>query len=203
MVWPITEPILTTVEGRSGLRGGDEHRHQIARQHEKPGDVDAHHAIEPFPGKPFERLAPGRARVVDENVQLLRAAAHLVGERGHAGLARDRAAEPFAGTDRGELPATSSQASPLREAISTRAPALSSASAQTRPSPVAPPVTSAVRPLTEKRSGSANMGVQQIGFRGNTQCFSRSEDGAQRRLRAFAARPSSAASRALLTPPCG
>ena len=53
--------------------------------------------------------------------------------------------------------AAASQASALREAISTRAPALSSASAQTRPSPVAPPVTSAVRPRTEKRSDGASM----------------------------------------------
>ncbi len=53
--------------------------------------------------------------------------------------------------------AAASQASALREAISTRAPALSSASAQIRPSPVAPPVTSAVRPRTEKSSFAAIM----------------------------------------------
>ena len=53
--------------------------------------------------------------------------------------------------------ATASQASALREAISTRAPAPSSASAQIRPRPVAPPVTSAVRPRTEKSSFVAIM----------------------------------------------
>ena len=53
--------------------------------------------------------------------------------------------------------AAASQASALREAISTRAPALSSASAQIRPRPVAPPVTSAVRPRTEKSSFAAIM----------------------------------------------
>src|SRR6202020_1104818 len=53
--------------------------------------------------------------------------------------------------------ATASQASALREAINTRAPALSSASAQIRPRPVAPPVTSAVRPRTEKSSFAAIM----------------------------------------------
>src|SRR5436305_1871234 len=53
--------------------------------------------------------------------------------------------------------AAASHTSALREAISTRAPADSKASAQTRPSPAPPPVTSATRPFTEKRSGKENM----------------------------------------------
>ena len=47
--------------------------------------------------------------------------------------------------------ATASQASPLREAISTRAPARTSPSAAMRPMPVAPPVISAVLPFRPKR----------------------------------------------------
>ena len=45
--------------------------------------------------------------------------------------------------------AAASQASPLRDAMRTRAPACTSASAHMRPMPVAPPVTSAVLPAAE------------------------------------------------------
>jgi len=84
-------------------RGGDQHRHQIARQHEEAGDIDAHHAIEAFPRKACERLAPTHPGIVDENVQFRSSAAHFVRERRDACLARDRAAKALARADRGEF----------------------------------------------------------------------------------------------------
>ena len=60
--------------------------------------------------------------------------------------ARPEAPRPF------NSPATLTQSSPLREAIITVAPALTSAVAAMRPMPVAAPVTSAVLPATENSS---------------------------------------------------
>src|SRR5271165_402437 len=58
------------------------------------------------PGPPrisLERLAPGQARVVDENVQVVRAPAGLGDQRGDARLGRDAAAEALARPERRKL----------------------------------------------------------------------------------------------------
>ncbi len=54
--------------------------------------------------------------------------------------------------------ATASQASPLRLAISTRAPAHTNPSAAMRPMPVAPPVTNAVFPARENKLSGVIIG---------------------------------------------
>ena len=84
-------------------RRSDQHRGQIARQREKPGHVDAEHAVPRLPGEGFERSAPVRPGVVDQNVQHVGALAGLGGQRGDAGFVGDRAPETLAGPERGKL----------------------------------------------------------------------------------------------------
>src|SRR5271165_2531567 len=105
------------------------------------------------PGPPrisLEPLAPGQARVVDQNVQTIGAPPRFRDQRGDARFGRDRAAEALAGPESEELPRRRLASLGLARGDQHPRPALSSASAQIRPMPVAPRVTSAVRPRTEK-----------------------------------------------------
>ena len=72
--------------GPVARRRGDQHRREIARQREKPGHVDAEHAVPGFPGEGLERLAPVRPGVVDEDMQRVGALPRLGGQSGDAGL---------------------------------------------------------------------------------------------------------------------
>ena len=94
---------MTIVDGRSGLRRGEQHRREIAGEREQARDVDAHHPLPGLPRIGLQRLAPGEAGVVDENVQDIGARASLGRERCDAGFVRDRAAETLARPERGEL----------------------------------------------------------------------------------------------------
>ncbi len=84
-------------------RRGDQHRGEIAGEREKPGHVDAEHAVPRLPGESLERLAPVRPGVVDQDMQRVGALARLGGQRGDAGFVGDRAAEALAGPERGKL----------------------------------------------------------------------------------------------------
>ncbi len=86
-----------------GRSGGEEKRREVARQREQAGDVDRHHPLPRLPRIGRERRAPRHAGVVDQDVQLVRASANFVRQRGDAGLVRHRAAEALAGPDRREL----------------------------------------------------------------------------------------------------
>ena len=77
-------------------RRRDQHRGEIARQREKPGHVDAEHAVPRLPGKVSNGSAPVRPGVVDQDMQRVGALPRLGGQRGDAGFVGDRAAETLA-----------------------------------------------------------------------------------------------------------
>src|ERR1700678_279321 len=148
----MTEPMLTTVEGQSrvaeAISIGARSRVSVKR----PVTLTLSTRSHAFQGKVSNgppQFAPALLiRICSVSVRFRVSAARAATP---ASLATDPPKPSQAPSEESSC-AAASQASALREAINTRAPALSSASAQIRPRPVAPPVTSAVRPRTEKSS---------------------------------------------------
>ena len=146
----MTDPMLTTVEGQSRVADAISIGARSRVNVKSPVTLTLStrsHAFQGKVSKESPQFAPALLiRICSASVRFRVSAASAATPASLATVPPKPSHGPNAESSR----AAASQASALREAISTRAPALSSASAQIRPRPVAPPVTSAVRPRTEK-----------------------------------------------------
>src|SRR5580700_8647879 len=153
----MTEPMLTTVEGQSRVAEAISIGARSRVRVKSPVTLTLSTRSHAFQGKVSNgppQFAPALLiRICSASVRLRVSAARAATPASLATVPP----KPSQGPSAESSCAAASQASALREAINTRAPALSSASAQIRPRPVAPPVTSAVRPRTEKSSFAAIM----------------------------------------------
>src|SRR5271156_5795046 len=153
----MTEPMLRTVEGQSRVADAISIGARSRVSVKSPVTLTLSTRSHAFQGKVSNappQFAPALlTRMCKTSVRLRVSAASAATPASLATVPP----KPSQGPSEESSCATASQASALREAINTRAPALSSASAQIRPRPVAPPVTSAVRPWTEKSSFAAIM----------------------------------------------
>ncbi len=82
-------------------------RQQLLGQREEPRHVDREHTVPSLVRKAFQRLAPGLAGIVDEDMEVRGSRPHLGGQRRHARLRGDIAGKAFrraAGAKRVQLP---------------------------------------------------------------------------------------------------
>ena len=124
-------------------------------QEEQRLDVQVHDLVPAAFRKLVELGAPGRARIVDENVELGLALDDLGSELLAAGIGRhiDRQRDAFAVIGGGKLLCGRLAGTGLaRGDVDLGAPALRNPAAIILPMPREPPVTTAIRPLSENRS---------------------------------------------------
>ncbi len=164
MTLPITEPMLTTVEGRSPVADATSIGARSRVSEKRPVTFTLITRSQAFQGKVSNGSPQFIPALLTSKLEVRRrvSAASSATPASVATVPPN----PSQGPIEDSSFAAASQASALREAIMTRAPAASSASAQTRPMPVAPPVTSAVRPLRSKSFAGASMSIlDRIGSR--------------------------------------